>query len=79
MLRTLHLAPARSSAWINLSEALATLGHDDASFAGLLLALRYSTRRDETREFLRDAALNHGSAAFRKQASRALESSKLER
>jgi len=72
LLRALHLSPLRSSAWINLSEALAASGHDDASLAALLLALRYTARREETREFLGDASRNHGSEAFRRQAGRAL-------
>jgi tetratricopeptide (TPR) repeat protein len=73
LVRALRLVPARSSAWINLSEALAELGHDDAALAGLLLAVRYSANRDEIREFLIEAAREHSSNAFRKQAARALD------
>jgi tetratricopeptide (TPR) repeat protein len=73
LIRSLQLAPQRSSAWMNLSEALAALGQDDACLGALLLALRYSTHRDETRDFLADATRTHPSEAFRKQVARALE------
>ena len=73
LIRSLHLSPSRSSAWINLAEALAALGYDDASFAALLIALRHGTPRGEIRDFLIEAARNHASEAFRKQANRVLE------
>jgi len=72
IMHSLHLDPARSSAWINLAEALAELGYEDPSVAALLLALRYSPNRDGTRAFLGDAARSHASMAFRKQVARAL-------
>jgi hypothetical protein len=71
--QALRLSPTRSSAWINLAEGFAALGHDDASVAALGLALRYSANREQTRDFLRDAAQGHASPAFRKQVARALE------
>ena len=73
LLRSLHLAPQRSSAWINLSEALSALGYDDASTAAVLLALRHTDNRAATGTFLAEATRNHPSEAFRKNVARALE------
>jgi len=72
VIRALRLVPERSSAWANLSEALADLGHDDAALAALLLAFRYSANRNETHDFLVEAAREHSSVAFRRQSTRAL-------
>ena len=72
VVRALQLVPGRSSAWGNLSEALAELGHDDASLAALLLMVRLGVNREEIRDYL--AKVPHGpeSEAFKRQAARAL-------
>ena len=72
VVRALQLVPARSSAWGNLAEALADLGHDDASLAALLLMVRHAINREEIRDYLAKVPSGPESKAFKTQAARAL-------
>ena len=69
----LDLSPTRSATWLNLGQAYAELGRQDAALDAVLKGYRYSTRKASVRSALQRAATQpQFSPAWRDTAGAAL-------
>ena len=64
--------PDRTSAWANLSEAYARADKPPMALAALRVAVRYSSNRQKTVDYLRQSSDMHSSLQFRTAASQVL-------
>ncbi len=72
LMNVLVLAPDRTAAWTNLSQALAVKGDAQNVVAAMRLAVRFSGDRARTREYFSKFAATHSNPVFRTSAESVL-------